>query len=416
LTPQARPIIRKALLVLVCIGIVSLYINRVARVYLAQRSAGSGQLSGVERAIHLVPGNAEFHDLLGLQLSASDQDNDRAAASLRTAVMLNPNRARYWLDLAAVYQVTGDIEKQNEAVQNALDAEPGDAEVRAEAALFFLVAGNADRALPLFRQALVQNPEAAATILAACWRETRDANLILTSVIPDNPQLELQFLGMLTQQNESSPARQVWQYVMASHRPFQPGLSFFYFNYLLNEHDVAGFGQAWRDLAGVAPSLQSYLPNENLIVNPGFEQHLLNSGRDWRYEPADHISAGIDDAVAHSGSRALSLSYDGNPGYDAGWKQLIPVEPGAEYELSVWIKSENIISSSGPRVAIVDAYSGANLLLTDDVLDTHPWQELKGTLRVPTTIELIAVKIIRSPANTRIRGRVWIDDLRLVKR
>jgi tetratricopeptide (TPR) repeat protein len=370
----------------------------------------------VERAIRLSPGNAEFHDLLGVELSASDQDNDRAIAALRTAVMLNPNRARYWLDLAAVYQVTGDIEKQNEAVQAALGAEPGDPEVRAEAALFFLVAGNTDRALPLFRQALAQNPESAATILPACWRETRDANLILLSVIPDNPQLELQFLGMLTQQKESSAARQVWQYVMASHRSFPPGLSFFYFDYLRNEHDVAGFEQTWRDLASVSSSIQSYLPNENLIVNPGFEQHLLNSGRGWRYEPADHITAGIDDAVAHAGSRSLSLSYDGNPAYDAGWKQLIPVEPNAEYEFTLWVKSENIISSSGPRAAIVDAYSGANLLLTDDVLDTHAWQELKGSVRVPAGTNLIAVKIIRSPADTRIRGRVWIDDLRLVKR
>jgi hypothetical protein len=41
---------------------------------------------------------------------------------------------------------------------------------------------------------------------------------------------------------------------------------------------------------------------------------------------------------------------------------------------------------------------------------------LKGTLRVPASAELIAAKIIRSPADTRIRGRVWIDDLRLVKR
>jgi hypothetical protein len=408
--------IRKVLLVLICVGIVSLYINRAARVYLAQRSASSGQLDGVERAIRLAPGNAEFHDLLGVQLSASDQDNDRAVTSLRTAVMLNPNRARYWLDLAAVYQVTGDIEKQNQAVQAALAAEPGDPEIRAEAGLFFLVAGNTDRALPLFRQALAQNPEAAATILPTCWRETRDASLILTSVIPDNPQLELQFLAMLTQQKESSAARQVWQYVMASHRAFQPGLSFFYFDYLLNEHDVAGFDRAWRDLASVATSLQSYLPNGNLIVNSGFEQRLLNSGRDWRYEPADHIAAGIDDAVAHSGSRSLSLFYDGSLAYDAGWKQLIPVDPNAEYEFSVWIKSENIITSSGPRVAIVDAYSGANLLLTDDVLDTHPWQEWKGTLRVPASTGLIAAKIIRSPADTRIRGRVWIDDLRLVKR
>jgi ABC-type iron transport system FetAB ATPase subunit len=76
-----------------------------------------------------------------------------------------------------------------------------------------------------------------------------------------------------------------------------------------------------------------------------------------------------------------------------------------------------MISSSGPRIAIVDALQRMpDLLLTDDVLDTHPWQEINGVFHVPAETELFAVKITRAPANTRIRGRVWIDDLRLVKR
>ncbi|HEY4904619.1 MAG TPA: carbohydrate binding domain-containing protein [Candidatus Sulfotelmatobacter sp.] len=416
MTPPLRPIIRNVSLVLICVGIVWIYIARVVRVYLAQRSASSSQIEGAEHAIRLAPGNAEFHELLGLQLSASDQDYDRAATSLRNAVALNPNRARYWLDLASVYQVTDNIEKQNDAVKSALGAEPNDPEVAAEAGLFFLVAGDANRALPLFHLALAQNPDAATSILPACWREMRDASLILAKVIPDNPELQLQFLALLTQQKEPAAAQQVWQYLMASHRPFQPQLSFFYFDYLLNNRDVAGFAKDWRELAGVTPNLQAYLPNDNLMVNGSFEQPLLNSGFDWRREAINHISAGIDASVAHSGTHSLSLSYDGNSAYDAGWKQFVPVKPNSEYEFSVWIKSENVTSSSGPRVAIADAYSGTNLALTDDVLDTHPWQEMKTTLHVPANTELIAVKIVRTPAEPRIQGQVWIDDLRLVKR
>jgi hypothetical protein len=288
--------------------------------------------------------------------------------------------------------------------------------VAAEAAQYFLVAGDAGRALPLFRQALAQDPQAARAILLVCWRETRDANLLLAQVIPGRPELQLAFLQILAEQKETIAANQVWQYLVASNKSFEPQLSFFYLDYLLKEHEVASFDRAWHELANLSPNLRAYLPNDNLIVNGGFEQPLLNSGFDWRREAADHITAGIDDNVAHSGTRSLSLSYDGSPAYDAGWRQLVPVQPNTDYEFSAWIKSENVTSSSGPRIAIVDAYSGANLLLTDDVLDTHPWQEIKGAVRVPADTELVVVKIVRAPANTRIRGRVWIDDLRLVKR
>jgi len=411
-----RPLVRNVLLVLMCLGILSIYIGRVIRVYLARRSADSSQVEGVERAIRLVPDNAEFPHLLGLRLSAIDQDDNGAIANLRKAVNLNSNSGRYWLDLASLYQVTGNAEKQNEAVQSALNAEPGNPEIASEAAQYFLVAGDADRAWPLFRQALVQNPQAAKAILPVCWRETRDANLLLAKVVPGSPELQLAFLRMLTEQKETTAAKQVWQHLVASRRSFQAQLSFFYFDYLLNEHEVASFDRAWHELAGLSPNLQVYLPSDNLMVNAGFEQPLLNSGFDWRYEPADHIAAGIDDKVAHSGAHSLSLSYDGNPAYDAGWKQFVPVQSNTDYEFSAWVRSENVTSSSGPRIAIVDAYSGANFLLTDDVLDTHPWQEIKGRLRVPANSDLLAVKIVRAPANTRIRGRVWIDDLRLVKR
>jgi tetratricopeptide (TPR) repeat protein len=424
LTPPGHPIIKKVLLVLVCVGVVSIYINREVRVYLAQRSVYSAgvdarvdqQLREIERAVQLVPDNAEFSQLLGLQLSAADQDDNRAIASLRAAVHLNPNNGRYWLDLASVYQATGIVEKQNEALRAAVSAEPGNPEVAMEAAQYFLAAGNVDEAFPLFRQSLAEDPEAVKSILPICWRQTHDANLILSRVIPDSPELQLSFLSLLTAQKETAAAKQVWQYLVASHRSFPSQLSFFYFDYLLHEHDVAGFGRAWRELTGLLPNLQAYMPNDNLIVNGGFEEQLLNAGFDWRYAPADHIVAGIDDSVGHSGTHSLSLTYDGGPAYESGWKQYVPVQSNTDYEFSAWIRSENVTSASGPRITLVDAFTGAPLLLTDDVLDTHPWQQMTGTLRVPLGTELITVKITRAPADTRIRGRVWMDDLRLVRR
>jgi tetratricopeptide (TPR) repeat protein len=315
--------------------------------------------------------------------------------------------------LASVYQEGGSLHLQDEAVQSALAAEPGNPEIAAEAAQYYLADGDADRALPLVRQALDQNPQVAPTLLLTCWRATRDTNLLLAKAVPPSPELQLALLRVLTEQKEKAAANDAWQHIVAARRSFPPELSLFYFDDLMKENDVAGFDRAWHELAGLAPSMRPYLPTGNLIVNASFEQPVLNYGFDWRHQPADHIVAGVDDAVAHSGTRSLSLSYDGSPSYDAGWTQFVPVQSNTAYKFSVWIKSENVTSASGPRVAIVDAYTGANLLLTDDVLDTHSWHEVGGRLQVPAGTKLLAVKIIRAPANTKIRGRVWIDDLRL---
>lgn len=409
-------LIRKLALALSCTAIMAVYVTRVARVYLAQSSAeGDIQIAGLERATRLAPDDAELPHLLGMRLSAAGEDSQSAIANLKRAVSLNPHRGYYWLDLAALYEAEGNIATQNEAVQSALIAEPYNPEIGAQAGQFFLESGDPDRAFPLFKQALERNPEAVDSILRVCWKQAPDAKIILARAIPGNPVLQLAFLHMLADQGELSAASDVWKAIVSAQKPFDPRLSFFYFDFLLKEQDVAGFKSGWEELAALAPEIRAYLPSENLIVNGSFDQTLLNSGLDWRHEPADNIAVGIDDRVAHSGAHSLALSYNGKPAYDSGWTEFVPVQGDTDYEFSAWIKSESITTSSGPRIELIDALSGNTLLLTDDVLDTHPWHEIKGAVHVPEETLLLALKIVRAPANTRIRGRVWVDDLRLVR-
>jgi tetratricopeptide (TPR) repeat protein len=395
----------------------AVYVTRVARVYLAQSAAeGDIQIAELERAIHLAPDDAELPHLLGMRLSAAGEDSQSAIANLKRAVSLNPHRGYYWLDLAALYEVEGNIEPQNEAVQSALRAEPYNPEIGAQAGQFFLESGDPDRAFPLFKQALTRNPEAVDSILRVCWKQAPDAKLILARAIPEDPVLQLAFLRMLADQGELGAASDVWKSIVSARKPFDPRLSFFYFDFLLKEQDVAGFKGGWEELSTLAPEIRAYLPGDNLIVNGSFDKTLLNSGLDWRHQSADNIAVGIDDRVAHSGAHSLALSYNGKPAYDSGWTEFVPVQGNRDYEFSAWIRSDSITTSSGPRIELIDALSGNTLLLTDDVLDTHPWHEIKGTVHVPEETLLLAVKIVRAPANTRIRGRVWIDDLSLVKR
>ena len=191
---------------------------------------------------------------------------------------------------------------------------------------------------------------------------------------------------------------------------------YFYFDYLIRAHETENLTKACTQISDAVPSLKSYAPNENLIVNPGFELPLLYGGCDWRYQRVDHTTSGIDDQAAHSGSHSLSVAFDGSPVDDPGWKEYVPLRANTDYDFSAWIKSEDVVSSSGPRFSIADAYTGAAILLTEDILDTHPWQEVHGSFRAPAETQLVSIRLARAPANTMIRGRVWIDDLRLVPR
>jgi len=400
---------------LVCVALAGFYGARVVRVYLAGVAASSYRAADLERAARLAPGNAEYAHALGLQLSTSPENYARAIASLERAVALNPQNGAYWLDLASVYQLAGEPQRQRPALESALAAEPNNPDVSAEAANYFLAGGDIARSLSLLRRTLQQDPSAAESLLPVFWRATQDPKMLLENAVPPDPDNQLAFLRVATMQNDPAAAREAWEGLLASKQTFAPQRSFFYFEYLIHSHSIAELSRSWSALGHSVASIAEYQPGANRIVNGGFELPVLNAGLDWRYEAVEHVNSSVEESAVHGGTRALHLYYDGNASYNAGWREYIIVEPGAGYQFSAWVKSDNILSSSGPRFSIADAITGAPLFLSDDVLDTHPWQEIRGHFQAPTGTDLAEIRITRAPANTKIRGDVTIDDIRLVR-
>jgi tetratricopeptide (TPR) repeat protein len=408
--------LRRAAVALLCVALLAIYSWWILRSVLANRLAESNRVEDLQRAAQLVPEDANFSHALGLQLSESVQSYDDAIRYLLAAATQNPSDARNWLDLASVYLAAGKPQEQHMALEQALFAEPGNPDVAAEAANYYLVSGELSRALPLFRQAMDKDPGSAESLLPICWNATRDAQLMLDQAVPPNPEIQLEFLRLLTDRGDGASAHVVWEHLMDSRATFRPEQSFFYFDYMIRTHETDNLAKACTQLSDAVPSLKGYAPGENLIVNPGFELPLLYGGCDRRYQHVDHTTSGIDKQAAHSGSRSLSVAFDGSPVDDLGWHEYVHLRANTDYDFSAWIKSEDVVSSSGPRFSIADAYTGATILLTEDILDTHPWQEVRGNFRAPPETQLATIRLIRDPANTMIRGRVWIDDLRLVPR
>ncbi|PYX73512.1 MAG: hypothetical protein DMG72_12915 [Acidobacteria bacterium] len=414
---ELRSLLRKLSFSAVCLISGGLYLHLGLRTYLASRLAAVPDPSNLRKAIRLEPSNAEYHDLLGRYLALSGQDQDGAIPAYATAVHLNPYAARYWLDLAGAYQVTGRTAETEETVEHALQADPTTPHVAWEAANFFLLQGSQEKALRQFRMVLANDRESADSALQLCWRATGDANQLLDQVLPRRPDLYLSFLRLLVDKQQTSAAEDVWNHLIALNQSFSPKLVFPYFRFLLEQHKVEAAQRAWQQLASLNPSLQAYLPSrENLIVNGGFEQDVLNGGFDWWYQPGPHATAVLDLTEFHSGRRSLSITFDGQNAADAGVLQFIPVKPNTEYEFSAEYKTKELVSASGPRFAIVDAYTNSAYFLGDDLLDTNPWRLQKTAFKTGQDTNLVLLKIIREPAGTLIRGKLWIDGLRLVEK
>jgi tetratricopeptide (TPR) repeat protein len=416
---ELRTTFRRFSFAATCFILVGLYVLFALQAYLASHLAATPDLSNLNKAIRLEPSNAEYRELLGRSLSLSGANLNDAIATYRTAVHLNPYVARYWLDLAAAYEVAGRTREQAQSVERAVEADPTTPDVAWEAANFFLVQGDREKALRYFRAVLANEPEPD-TVYAAlqlCWRATEDTNQILDRALPRRPDLYLSFLRLLIAKQEVAAAENIWNHLIALNQEFSTKLAFPYFRFLIAKQEVPAAQTAWQQLAGVNHSLQSYLPSpQNLIVNGGFEENVLNGGFDWLYESNPHAALAIDTGVFFNGARALSITFDGhNPG-DAGIFQFIPVKPSTDYEFSAESRTDDIQSASGPRFAVVDAYTNAAFVLTDDLLGTNPWRLQQARFQTGSNTNLVLLKIVRQPAGPLIRGKLWIDDLRLVEK
>src|SRR5437899_2848260 len=100
-------------------------------------------------ALRLDPGNADYHNRLGLYYDLA-RDYKASIAEYDAAVRLNPHYAKYWLKLADAYQMTEDTDRQARSVERAIRAEPTGPDVAWQAANLYLVQGRTDEALREF--------------------------------------------------------------------------------------------------------------------------------------------------------------------------------------------------------------------------------------------------------------------------
>jgi hypothetical protein len=389
------------------------YIFLTGTEYAASVFASRPELPSLERAVRLSPGNADYRHRLGRYFAFVASDPLSAIESLRAAVELNPHDARYWFDLAAAYQVAGDLTGQRAALDRALQAEPTAPDVAWEAANFFLIDGDIDRALREFHVVIENDNSLMNAALHACWRVRPDADALLRDVVPARTDSLISFLALLGSKQETEGTIKTWQRLAQLHEKFENRYLYEYVRYLISAHRPDAAMSAWEQTAGTL-GLSAYLPTQdNLVVNGDFSLDILNGGFDWTYVNRTGVQPLLDSSDFRQGHRSLSLTFKGPGINDAGIQQLIPVRGATTYEFSAYYKSADFEGAGGPQIVLRDAYTGAPLFASDPLNDADFWKEVHSKVTTPDSTTLLVLAIERFPAGSPIRGKLWLGDFEL---
>src|SRR5580658_5663229 len=222
---------RRGLLIGASVLLCLIYVLVAGRLFVASVFGERPELASLKHAVHLdagtlwrSAGNADYSNHLGRYYALVARDPDASIEPYRTAVKLNPNSARYWFDLASAYQVLGNTSNQSWALEHAIEADPTTPDVAWEAANFYLVQGDKEKALREFRVVLQNEPALAPLAIQFCWRINPDVDSLLRDVVPGRSEAYIAFLALLMTPKKvdlsdttapSNPSGNRWVYTLA---------------------------------------------------------------------------------------------------------------------------------------------------------------------------------------------------------
>ena len=397
-------------------ALAAIYIVLAALPFLAERLASRSDLRRLQLATRLDPGSAEYAHRLGRYFDLVRNDPASALTEYQRAVQLNPHDSRYWLDLANSYQLLGDLPSQADAIEKSIHYDSKTPDVAWEAANLYLVQGQTDKALQQFRTVMEGAPDMSLQSLQLCWRIQPDVDRLLRDVVPPKQAAYEMFLSLLMSKQQTEGTVKVWEALYGLHETVSLQRVFEYIRYLLDQKAVRDASRVWRQATALL-KMSAYLPSSNnLIVNGNFSLPVLNGGFDWQYNKQSSVSLTLDPGDSHGGHRSLSIAFDGPGVDDAGIYQLIAVQPNTTYSFSGYYKNGEIEGAGGLRFGLQDFYNGQALYESDDLNDGTFWKNVFGDFTTGPDTQLLVLRVRRSPPGSPLRGRLWIDDMRLVEK
>lgn len=405
---------RKTSLVLASALLLSAYLWLTGRQFGAAYFSSRPDLASLQRAARWQPGNADYHHLVGRYFFLVEQSPEAALPAYRAAVALNPYSARFWFDLAAAYQMLGNTDQQKEALERGLVADPNTPDLAWEAGNFYLTQGEPEKALRQLRVVMESYLPLTTAALKLCWRVKPDIDVLLQDVVPPTPSAYASFLDFLVSQKETAAAAKVWTRLIALRQPVTQPLVFSYIRYLVGQHQPDEAHLVWVQCA-ILCGLSNYQPSpENLVVNGDFNLNVLNGGFDWQYRQSKEVALALDPTQSHGGHRSLLITFDAQKVDDAGIGQVIAVKPSTSYVFSAYFKSAEIEGAGGPRLALQDLYSETTYFSSDELKNADFWKEVTGSFTTGPDSRLLLLRVKRDPPGMPIRGKLWIDTVRLV--
>ena len=160
--------------------------------------------------------------------------------------------------------------------------------------------------------------------------------------------------------------------------------------------------------ATVGPATDS---TQNLLPNASFEE--LHDGKPIGWRTVTHSGRGEFSVaeIGHSGNRSVKISSE--QGGDVSWSAQAPVKPRTDYQLTGWIKTENVRKIGGARGVMLNIHEMQDPVRggTKAVVADNDWTRVELNFNSGQMTETTINCLFGGWG--RATGTAWFDDLEL---
>jgi len=381
-------------------------------------------LEAAQRAASMAPGDPLTHWRMAQasQKLLSLEQQGQAIAEYERAVSLSPSDYRYWTSLGIAYEQAGESAKAEHALKRAVELAPSYAYPRWYLGNLLVRNGSYDEAFAELRLASKAEPEFQPQLFNLVWQVYGDDMQAVKKAIGESSAVRAQFAVYLMGSRVIDKALQFWDEMSIADRKANLASGESIITSLKNEHRYHDALKVWNDIAD--GSLNAKVDH---IFDSSFEEsgtYGSNAPFGWQVQSAPQVQIDIDPNKSQKGARSLRLIFQVRANAEVVQvAQLVPVEPGKEYEFEAYLSTESLQSGSTPQIEILDPADGRTMVSSAFApRATNNWNRMSLSFRTAEKSEAVVVRIVRySCVNEQtpicpIFGTVWYDNFSIKRR
>lgn len=356
--------------------------------------------ASLRSAVRLEPDAWEYY------MRLAQLDEDHAPELLETALRLNPFNAQADIELGLRAEAEGDAGEAERSLLQAFAID--DTYVpRWSLAGFYLRRGNLSAFWTWARKAAEMPADDMGALFELCWHVSQNSEEIAGNILTNNPDMIRQYLDFLLRKDQLTGATAIAQRLIRMGAPAADRAALFsVINRMLAAKNATAADALWHNLI----EQRWVAGSETTPYNANFARDPLPVDFDW----ALPSYPGLHSWPGRSG---LEIEFTGDEPEDCSITEQSVVLNSGNYKMEYTYRTVGISPGTGIHWQIVDTNSGA--VLADSPYlssETHKQASLSFSVEPETALVRLRLVYKRVPGTSRIAGTLMITSTEVQRR